>query len=156
MKKDLLVSTIGFKQNDKVVELVASAPRNLVTSFFDNSRMLVPEVVSSLDSLSKQDIINFEELQNLLEKSNNPLVFDAVRNFLELYTYQRVKVQPLESFYKIRSAVAKFGTEKDYFTNSRRLLVVSDVHKINESQPKELQFDKEYLDSQFHSYLFRF
>ncbi|MBO5414563.1 MAG: hypothetical protein J6A17_02935 [Bacilli bacterium] len=113
MKKDLLVSTIGFKQNDKVVELVASAPRNLVTSFFDNSRMLVPEVVSSLDSLSKQDIINFEELQNLLEKSNNPLVFDAVRNFFELYTYQRVKVQPLESFYKIRSAVAKFGTEKD-------------------------------------------
>ena len=37
MKKDLLVSTIGFKQNDKVVELVASAPRNLVTSFFDNT-----------------------------------------------------------------------------------------------------------------------
>ena len=57
---------------------------------------------------------------------------------------------------EIQSDILKFGTEKDYFTNSRRLLVVSDVHKINESQPKELQFDKAYLDSQFHSYLFRF
>ena len=104
-----------FKRMMKNYEYNENDYQEFLTFYRDNQKYskVYPEVVSSLDSLSKQDIINFEELQNLLEKSNNPLVFDAVRNFFELYTYQRVKVQPLESFYKIRSAVAKFGTEKD-------------------------------------------
>lgn len=114
MKNDLFVSTIGFKQDDKVIELIATAPRSAIVSFLDNSKKLeVPDVISSLDSLSKQEIVNFEDLKSILEVNNNPLVLDAVKDFFQLYTYQRVKVHPLESFRKIKNAVAKFGTEKD-------------------------------------------
>ena len=47
MKNDLFVSTIGFKQDDKVIELIATAPRSAIASFLDNSKKLeVPDVIS--------------------------------------------------------------------------------------------------------------
>lgn len=117
MKRDLLVSTIGFMQNGNVIEVVASAQKSDVDSFMvaETSKEL-SQVIASLSELSKQDIINFGILKKALALSGletNPRAIDAIRNFFELYTYQRVNIQPVDSFSKIKKAVARYGSEKD-------------------------------------------
>lgn len=57
---------------------------------------------------------------------------------------------------EIQSDTFKYIKGSDWFANPRTLVFLSDIYEINDSQPKDLQFDEAYLKSQFNSYLFRF